>query len=187
MNFRPYVTSNDFFAAANRGALAWVAFLQVAEQNRRGDWGRLPEPRVGATVAEDILTHGPALWEHVRSVFAATYVNTFDTEELFVAEHRFWALLCLRDRAAESTFQPWIFQRQPFWLKLPLCPAAAEARLTLWRASMDNPLDERSTFDLDDLLARTEIEHTKAVAEEAAFLARYKEDMATMRRSAPAA
>ena len=120
-----------FSIAAHRGMTEWIYFLQLAEWQRRGKPRRLPAPCVGATVAEDLLTHGPALWDRARSAFAEWYDGVYGGEEHFLAEHRFWALLCLRDQATESILQLWIGQEQPFLLSPMLLTAAAQARLTL--------------------------------------------------------
>ena len=114
--------------------------------------------------------HGSSLWEHVRATFAQYYERGLGMEEHFDAEHRFWALWSLRDRMNEANLQPWIRPDQPLLLVSPLVTVAAEARLNLWHASLDEPLEERSEFDLDDLLSRVWAFYSRVMEEERKYV-----------------
>ena len=173
------------FELAAYGAFgAWWEYDHATHRHDDPPLRRLPAPPATDSLFQALLDGGPERWRHVRARFEQWYrddvlwleravsarthqatCHAGGSDEAFqnereAATHRFVAIIQLVDSArvrVHPDLAPWVWPEPPLRVRPPLLTAAAQASLVLSCSCVDNPMDECSIFDPEDLVARVRV------------------------------
>ena len=153
----PPLSEPDRFELAVYGALgAWWEYDHALGLHDHHPSRIMPAPISNDALFLTLFDGGLERWRHIRAKFDEWYSHAGPQSEREAATHRFLAVVELID-FADPDLAAWIWPEPPLRVRTPLLTAAAQASLFLLCSCLDNPVDECSILDREDLLARVQV------------------------------